>query len=202
MINENKSQSDLSNEVSLVDIEALRARISELRDLDDSQKRSLENRWLHMVRWWDQRSRKSRRKYFVWRTIVLAGGVLIPALVSLQTSTLVTDDGRKWIQLGAIAVGLLIAIAVGIEEIFHYGDIWREKRNAAEHLKIEGWRYLQLVGPYRKANHQAAYPEFAANVELMIESEIKDYMAVTQPVEKGEIQKLIDERIAEYLKQK
>ena len=185
-----------------VDIEALKAEINKLQDLDDEQKRSLENRWLHMVRYWDQRSRKSRRKYFAYRTIVLIGGVLIPALVSLQTSNLVADNYKGLIQFAAIVTGLLIAIAAGAEEIFRYGEIWREKRKAAELLKIEGWRYFQLAGPYRKATHKVAYPDFAANVEVMIEREIKDYVVVTQPVEKGDVQKLIDERIAEYLKRK
>jgi Protein of unknown function (DUF4231) len=188
--------------IPLVDIEALKAEINKLQDLDDEQKHSLENRWLHMVRYWDQRSRKSRRKYFVYRTIVLIGGVLIPTLVSLQTSNLVADKYKGSIQFAAIVTGLLIAIAAGVEEIFHYGEVWREKRKAAELLKIEGWRYFQLAGPYRKATHKVAYPDFAANVEVMIEREIKDYMVVTQPVEKGDVQKLIDERIAEYLKRK
>lgn len=188
--------------IPLVDIEALKAEINKLQDLDDEQKHSLENRWLHMVRYWDQRSRKSRRKYFAYRTIVLIGGVLIPALVSLQTSNLVADKYKGLIQFAAIVTGLLIAIAVGVEEIFHYGEVWREKRKAAELLKIEGWRYFQLAGPYRKATHKVAYPDFAANVEVMIEREIKHYMVVTQPVEKGDVQKLIDERIAEYLKRK
>jgi hypothetical protein len=188
--------------VPLVDIEALKAEINKLQDLDDEQKRSLENRWLHMVRYWDQRSRKSRRKYFAYRTIVLIGGVLIPALVTLQTSTLVAEKYKGLIQFAAIVTGLLIAIAAGVEEIFHYGEIWREKRKAAELLKIEGWRYFQLAGSYRKLNHKVAYPDFAANVEGMIEREIKDYMVVTQPMEKGDVQKVIQETIAEYLKRK
>jgi uncharacterized protein DUF4231 len=107
-----------------------------------------------MVRYWDQRSRKSRRKYFAYRTIVLIGGVLIPALVSLQTSNLVADNYKGLIQFAAIVTGLLIAIAAGVEEIFHYGEIWREKRKAAELLKIEGWRYFQLAGPLPKSNPQ------------------------------------------------
>jgi Protein of unknown function (DUF4231) len=196
-----KTHSHKKVQVPLVDTEALKAEIDELNDLDEQQKRSLENRWLHMVRYWDERSRKSRRKYFAYRTIVLIGGVLIPALVTLQTSALVPDKYKGLIQFAAIVTGLLIAIAAGIEEIFHYGDIWREKRNAAELLKIEGWRYLQLARPYRQATHEAAYSDFAANVELLIEREIKDYMVVTQPAEKGEIQKLIGQEIAEYMKQ-
>jgi hypothetical protein len=110
--------------IPLVDIEALKAEINKLQDLDDEQKRSLENRWLHMLRYWDQRSRKSRRKYFAHRTIVLIGGVLIPALVSLQTSSLVADKYKGLIQFAAIVTGLLIAIAAGVEEIFHYGEIY------------------------------------------------------------------------------
>jgi len=198
--------------IPLVDIEALKAEINKLQDLDDEQKRSLENRWLHMVRYWDQRSRKSRRKYFAYRTIVLIGGVLIPALVSLQTSDLVAEKYRGLIQSAAIVTGLLIAIAAGAEEIFRYGEIWREKRKAAELLQIEGWRYFQLAGTYREATnadgcrvestHKVVYPDFAANVEGIIEREIKDYMAVTQPMEKGDVQKLIQEAIDKRLKPK
>jgi len=36
----------------------------------------------------------------------------------------------------------------------------------------------------------------------MIEREIKDYMVVTQPMEKGNVEKLIDEHIAESMKRK
>ena len=187
--------------IPLVDTEALKAEINNLQDLDDEQKRSLENRWLHMVRYWDQRSRKSRRKYFAYRTIVLIGGVLIPTLVTLQTSTLVAEKYKGLIQFAAIVTGFLIAIAAGVEEIFHYGEIWREKRKAAELLKSEGWCYFQLAGPYRTANHKVAYPDFAANVEVMIEREIKDYIVVTQPMDKGDVEKLISERVAENVKQ-
>jgi len=65
----------------LVDEAALRNTIHQL-DLDDLQKDRLINRWLHYVVWWDARSRASKWKHYTLRSIVVAGGAAIPALVS------------------------------------------------------------------------------------------------------------------------
>ena len=89
------------SEVPLIDISAFKERIAHLQDLDDEHKKRLEDRWLHMVRWWDQRSTESKWKYQLLRVTVLIGGVLIPMLVSLQTSTLMAKHTDA-IQLLAI----------------------------------------------------------------------------------------------------
>ena len=80
------------------------------------------------------------------------------------------------------------AISAGLESLFGFGDIWREKRAAAELIKIEGFRFFQLTGDYNQAgkSHADLYPTFAARVEDMIEREIRDYIVTVKPKEEGQ----------------
>jgi len=69
---------------------------------------------------------------------VVIGGALIPALVGLRE--LDVWGGYSWIfAVGSIVASLVVAICAGLESLFGFGDIWREKRNAAEIIKSEGF---------------------------------------------------------------
>jgi len=84
--------------------------------------------------------------------------------------------------VAAIVVSLVVAISGGLEALYNYGAIWREKRAAAELIKSEGFSFLQLVGEYEKfQSHKDAYKLFASNVERLIRSEIKDYIVAATP---------------------
>ena len=68
------------------------------------------------------------------------------------------------------------------EGVANYGEIWREKRRAAELLKVEGWQFFQLCGKYQDAGtYQKAYPRFAIEVESMIALEVGEYLGVFDP---------------------
>ncbi|HWC15944.1 MAG TPA: DUF4231 domain-containing protein [Terriglobales bacterium] len=118
----------------------------------------------------------ARRKYFTLRTCVVIASALIPALVGLRE--LDVWRNRAWIfALASIIASLIVAICAGIEGLFSFGDIWREKRAAAELIKSEGFSFLQLTGDYKQfTTHAGAFEQFAANVEGLIRSEIKEYI--------------------------
>ena len=82
----------------------------------------------------------------------------------------------------SIVVSLLIAVSAGLESLFGWGDIWREKRMAVELIKSEGFSFLQLAGGYAQfKTHQEAYKLFAQAVEDLIRHEIKDYIVAVSP---------------------
>jgi hypothetical protein len=82
----------------------------------------------------------------------------------------------------SIVVSLLVAVCAGLEGVFGWGDIWREKRMAAELIKSEGFNFLQLAGGYAQfKTHQEAYKLFAQSVEELIRHEIKDYIVAVSP---------------------
>jgi hypothetical protein len=143
-------------------------------NLDDLRKHFLRSRWLDQVLWMEGRSDHARRWYYGLRLVTIVGAVIIPALVSLTVSgpALVVV---RWVTFG---LSLAVAISSAVEEFFHYGDRWRHYRQTVELLKIEGWGFFQLSGPYsRRATHADAYPKFAARVEEIIQRDVQVYIS-------------------------
>lgn len=162
----------------LIDIIPLRELIKGLGDFTHPQHRECLNaRWLNYVQWWDSRAAAAKWKYFSLRSTVVIGSALLPALVSLQQLQGL-EHQKTALAVASIVVSLLVAIAGAIEGLFNFGEVWRHKRDAAELIKSEGFRYFQLIGPYAGATHATAYPKFAENVEKLIRQEIKEYVAI------------------------
>lgn len=162
---------------NLVDLAELKTLIEGLKLSDPKLNEYINARWLKYVEWWDWRSRQAKRKYQALRAAVVVGGALTPALIGLRELKQFGD--YAWIfTVLAIIVSLVVAICAGMESLFGFGDIWREKRTAAELIKSEGFSFFQLSGDYAQfTTHQAAFKLFAQNVENLIRLEIKDYVA-------------------------
>lgn len=140
------------------------------------QKRFIKGRWLDQLLWLEGRSEKDKKQYLRLRIVTIVGGVIVPALVSLnnvQNTHLRTVIG--WI---TFTTSLTVAVSAAVEEFFQYGESARRYRNTAEGLKIEGWSFFQLSGPYETAaSHQDAYKTFAAHVESIIQKDVEGYNA-------------------------
>ncbi len=85
-----------------------------------------------------------------------------------------------------IALGLLVAAAVALEEFFRFGERWRHFRQQSELLRSEGWGFLELSGPgYRRFDsHAEAFPAFVARAEEQLRQEVGVYITdVVRPQE-------------------
>lgn len=152
-------------------------------ELDSLQKHALRARWLDQVTWMGKRARSSRNWYYILRLSTIIGGVLVPAFVSVTFSD-TGDDIVRWL---TFVISLIVALSAAIEEFMKFGDRWRNYRRTAELLKVEGWQFFQLSGPYRRReSHSHAYPKFAARVEEIIQRDVQIYISdiVGEPNEK------------------
>ncbi len=161
-------------EVPRAGLEGTLAPLIDGLDLSNLQRRSLRARWLDQVLWMDAAASRAHRWYHTLRLVTVVGAVLIPALISLD----IRDEWGSLLRGATFALSLVVAICAAVEEFFHFGERWRHYRQFSEELKIEGWKFLQLTGPYRRfsPNHSAAYPRFAARVEAIIERDVEVYM--------------------------
>jgi hypothetical protein len=151
----------------------LGAVIDEL-ELSDLQKHCLRARWLHAVLWMDGKARLAQRAYYALRLLIIIGGVTIPALVSLDLGSNLAAGLVRWMTFG---LSLVVAISAAIEGFFRYGERWRHYRAIVERLKIEGWQFFQLSGPYaERGSHVAAYTAFAARGEEIMQSDVQQYI--------------------------
>ena len=180
----------MSDKPKLVELEKLRELIANLdlgERLGDKKLTAdiVNARWLKYIEWWDYRSSDAKWKYQYLRAAVVIAGALIPALVGLRELNVWGRYG--WIfAVASIVASLVVAICAGLESLYSYGNIWREKRAAAELIKSEGFSFLQLAGEYKEyKSHAEAYPQFATNVEQLIRSEIKDYIMAVAPRRRG-----------------
>lgn len=171
----------MKSEPVLVDIEKLRAIIMGLELGNKKWNEYIEARWLNYVEWWDSRASKSKRRYHGLRWAVIVAGALIPALVALRELE-VLERYAAVFAIASIAASLVVAICAGIESLYNFGDIWREKRAAAELIKSEGFSFFELTDRYSQfKTHQDAYKLFTENVENLIRTEIKEYIVAVGP---------------------
>lgn len=143
-------------------------------ELDERQKDYLRDRWLGQIRWMEAKAKTAQRRYYGLRLSTIVGGVIVPALVSLNVRGSHVAAGIGWT---TFAVSLLVALSAAVEGLFQYGDRWRNYRLTAELVKAEGWQFAELAGVYLSyATHDAAFRPFAGNVETLFGHEAERYV--------------------------
>jgi hypothetical protein len=101
-------------------------------------------------------------------------GSLARKLVSLNM-----NDGTVGSVIRGITfvLSLVVAISVAVEGFLRFGERWRHYRQTEEALKIAGWEFSQLSGPYLSSGgHSQAYPSFAEDVETVLKREVEEYV--------------------------
>jgi len=149
-------------------------------DLPDENKRFLKLRWLDQMLWVEAAALGASRWYHLLRVVAIAGGIVIPALLSLSLNPAATGGqlpSQQLISVSAFALGLIVAICAATLEFFKFGDRWRHYRRLAEALKSEGWQFFQSAGAYRGfPNLVEAYPTFATRIEALLQGEVQLYL--------------------------
>lgn len=80
----------------------------------------------------------SRERHYFLRVTTIIGGVILPALVSLNINTNFKPNNRDIIMWSTFGLSQIVAISAAIEEFFHYGERWRHYRRTVESLKTQG----------------------------------------------------------------
>jgi Protein of unknown function (DUF4231) len=156
-------------------------RAIQVLSMHEDKKEWMRDRWLDQVLWFDGRARAANLRYSALRVVAIAGGVLVPALVSLNPphpSDLWIWD---WVKPTAFVVSLAVAAAVGLDGFFHYGERWRHFRRTAELLKTEGWLFIEGGGRYKQYQHrhdfhERVFPLFATKVEELVRRDVEVYL--------------------------
>ncbi|MFP4008241.1 MAG: DUF4231 domain-containing protein [Spirulinaceae cyanobacterium] len=144
-------------------------------DISDLRKEFLKNRWLDQVLWLEGRAKKEQNRHYTLRMITIVGGVIVPALVGFNSND---SRIREIVNWSALGLSQAVAISAAIEEFFSHGEKYRSYRNTSENLKIEGWQFLQLSGPYRQfEEHGKAYSIFAERVEQYIMQDVQGFIS-------------------------
>jgi len=149
-------------------------------DMSERRKEWMRDRWLEQVLWFDRRALRANRRYSLLRIVAISGGVIVPAMVSLSQGA---GDAwiRDWATPAAFVISVLVAISVGLDSFFHFGERWRHFRRTAELLKNEGWLFIEGGGRYKRYQHVSSFhdkvfPLFATKVEELVRRDVEVYL--------------------------
>ena len=116
------------------------------------------NRLEDQILWYDRKS-GSNQRWFKWlKAVTLLSGVLVPVLSS-----------APWGRLYAGALGVVIVIAEGLQQLNQYQTNLIAYRSTCEALKHEKYLYLAQAGPY--ATSEKPLSLLAERVEGLVSQE-------------------------------
>jgi hypothetical protein len=156
----------------------------------------ISNRWHSQWSYYDKKAGEAKNTYYRYQAIVVIGSLIIPALVSLNSTLArglagIFSQGdleaeamfRVVVDMITVVVSLMVAGAAALESLYKYGDSWSSYRSAAEELQAEKYFYDMLAGPY--ANNPNPFATFVERTEGIVANQNgKYFQAVQQQIQK------------------
>jgi len=125
------------------------------------------------IEWYDRHAAYNQRAYKVLKLIVIVTAALIPFLSG--------TDGFKppWL-VGAL--GVVIAVAEGIQQLNQHHVNWTSYRSTCEALKHEKYLYLAKAAPYAGATD--AHALLVERVESLMSQETAKWATLQERLDK------------------
>jgi hypothetical protein len=134
------------------------------------------------IGWYDQKSSLNQRFFKVLKITVIVVAALIPLLSSSQLPFAPTGV-PSWV-LGAL--GGLIVVIEGIQQLNQYQTNWLSYRSTCEALKHEKFLYLAQAGPYASAANPRAL--LAERIESLVSQEHAKWASTQNGADKAQQQ--------------
>jgi hypothetical protein len=152
--------------------------------LDAMSKQILKSRYINLVNSLEVKSKRSAFWFTTLNTFTTVGSIIVPALLSVQDRTFqvnATDqdqdtheNGIYWATWG---VSLMVTLSNALLRLFSLDKTYITRKIKSNHLKSEGWLFLELAGEYsRYSTHQEAFVYFCNSIEkIKTEQIIEEY---------------------------
>ena len=152
--------------------------------LDSMSKQILKNRYINLVNSLEVASKRSSFWYSTFNLTTTTGSIIVPALISIQDRTFqanATDEdhinhenGIYWATWG---VSLMVTLSNALLRLFSLDKTYITRKIKSNHLKSEGWLFLELAGDYSQySTQQDAFTYFCNRIEkIKTEQIIEEY---------------------------
>lgn len=134
----------------------------------------IQERWQKQRDYYSKRSAWNKSWYQRLQVFMAVGAIAVPIILSIS-------EIPKPIP---IVLSGLVAIAAALENLFKFGDNWRNFRLTLEALKREKVMFDAGVGPYQEQDK--AFPTFVERIEGLLSEEVKSYFPDDAEQEKKE----------------
>jgi len=131
------------------------------------------------IAWYGDRSRRNQLCYRSLKVLVIVVAASIPVLSSVDLPFVGPDGAPKWV-LGAL--GALVAVIEGIQQVYQFHANWISYRASCEALKREKFLYLAKAGPYAAGGGDVLLAE---RIESLISQENAKWASLQEIGDKG-----------------
>lgn len=140
------------------------------------QKSYLRSRWLDQAARADASHTRARKGYHALRLTTVVAATSLPVLAVLSVTGAAQSGWSNAVRALTILSALLVSACVVVEHLFDVGGRYRRAERMAARLLAEGWRFLQLSGPYASfSSHAEAFQNFAGQVEALSQPDVEVY---------------------------
>ena len=123
--------------------------------LDDLQKIIFQQRFIEVLKTFEKRCWRIALFFHVLRILISVGSLIVPALLSIQYSdtsatTSIKDPNSFAYEIywATWVISLLVTTSNGVVSVFKVDKKYYFLHTTMEHLRSEGWQYLELSGRY------------------------------------------------------
>jgi hypothetical protein len=120
------------------------------------------------IAWYDSRAMRNHLLYKGSKVIVIGAAALIPFMSGLP-------GAQSW-HVGAL--GVLIAVLEGLQQLNQYHANWTSFRATCESLKREKYLFLAAAGPYAGVSNPGAL--LAERIEALISQEAAKWVTTQE----------------------
>jgi hypothetical protein len=135
-------------------------------------------------RWYSDKATKYKSWHGRLGFVVLAAGAGTSLIQVVGQSA--PASYSRWIAIVTAGLGVLVILAKGADQIWHFGEHWISYRRASEEMKHERRVYVNGAGEYAAiADEEAAFRLFVDQIEEIVATEQRAFWkrASEKPVE-------------------
>ena len=150
--------------------------------LNQMSKSILKDRYVRLVNGLEVSAKRSNFWFLTLSVVTTVGSIIVPALISIQDKPFLVNSTSNeleqhnnniyWASWG---ISLTVTISNGLVRLFSFDQTAITRKLRMNHLKSEGWLFLELSGDYsRFTTHQDAFQTFCNNVEKIKTEQIQE----------------------------
>lgn len=127
------------------------------------------------IEWYDSKSQSNQKLFKLVKVLQLAAAAGIPVVAALDGET------PAWV---FAALGGLVLILEGVQQLYQYQQNWINYRSTCEALKHEKYLFQALAGPYRPTDDPI--PLLADRIEGLISQEHAKWVSAAEKQQDSE----------------
>lgn len=128
------------------------------------------------IEWYDKKSRKNKRGYYMLRILEIVCAISIPFIMGY------VSDLTPWLKLTAALLGVVVGVISGFLGLFQAQENWVSYRTTCETLRHEKYFYLTKSKPY---DCDEPFPLLVERIEILISKENTSWSQMLKSKEKS-----------------